>query len=103
MPFWHGDRPGRPLEFGQAIGKLARELTKAPRKEAAERLTEKHGLDRRAASNLLAYLHEQAAATGEVPSDSTDRRRAVPGRVRGLARLRDVAVGAASMPRGPRP
>jgi ATP-dependent Lhr-like helicase len=70
MPFWHGDRPGRPLEFGQAIGKLARELTKAPREEASRRLTEKHGLDRRAASNLLAYLQEQADATGEVPSDT---------------------------------
>ncbi len=26
MPFWHGDGPGRPAEFGQQIGALAREL-----------------------------------------------------------------------------
>ena len=26
MPFWRGDGPGRPLEFGQAIGQLTREL-----------------------------------------------------------------------------
>jgi ATP-dependent helicase Lhr and Lhr-like helicase len=24
MPFWHGDRPGRPLEFGKAVGALTR-------------------------------------------------------------------------------
>ncbi|MFN2387265.1 MAG: DEAD/DEAH box helicase [Thermoanaerobaculia bacterium] len=69
MPFWHGDRPGRPVEFGRAIGALARELVAAPRRSAAKKLRERHGLDDRAAHNLLTYLHEQAAATGEVPSD----------------------------------
>jgi ATP-dependent Lhr-like helicase len=71
MPFWHGDRPGRPPEFGRAIGELARTLTAAPRREAVRRLTEDHGLDRRAAANLRAYLDEQAEATGDVPSDRT--------------------------------
>jgi len=71
MPFWHGDRPGRPPEFGRAIGELARTLTAAPRREAVRKLTEEHGLDRRAAANLRAYLDEQAEATGEVPSDRT--------------------------------
>ncbi len=36
-----------------------------------ERLRERHGLDPRAAANLVAYLREQAEATGEVPSDRT--------------------------------
>ena len=71
MPFWHGDRPGRPPEFGRAIGELARTLTAAPRREAIRKLTEEHGLDRRAAANLRAYLDEQAEATGDVPSDRT--------------------------------
>src|SRR5438309_459759 len=71
MPFWHGDRPGRPLEFGMHVGKLSRELVKAPRLKAEKRLREEHGLDERAARNLLQYLHEQADATGEVPSDET--------------------------------
>src|SRR5207237_7551535 len=31
MPFWHGDRPGRPIEFGTAVGRLSRELSRAPR------------------------------------------------------------------------
>ena len=71
MPFWHGDRPGRPPEFGRAIGELARTLTATPRREAVRKLTEEHGLDRRAAANLRAYLDEQAEATGDVPSDRT--------------------------------
>jgi ATP-dependent helicase Lhr and Lhr-like helicase len=71
MPFWHGDRPGRPLEFGQVVGKLARELSAAKPAEAEERLREQHGLDERASRNLLQYLREQALVTGEVPSDRT--------------------------------
>ena len=71
MPFWHGDRPGRPTEFGQAIGALARELAAAKPEAAAKRLREEHGLDARAATNLIAYLDEQREATGEVPSDRT--------------------------------
>ncbi len=71
MPFWHGDRPGRPRAFGEAIGALARELGNAPEARAAKRLEEGHGLDAKAAANLLAYLREQREATGEVPSDRT--------------------------------
>ena len=70
MPFWHGDRPGRPLEFGRHVGKLSRELAKAPKARAIERL-KKDGLDERAAANLVQYLHDQADVTGEVPSDET--------------------------------
>ncbi len=71
MPFWHGDRPGRPTEFGQAIGELARGLVSAKPDAAARRLREEHGLDARAAANLISYLEEQKEATGEVPSDRT--------------------------------
>ncbi len=71
MPFWHGDRPGRPRAFGEAIGALARELVASGRGAAAARLRERHGLDDKAAANLLAYLEEQREATGEVPSDRT--------------------------------
>jgi ATP-dependent Lhr-like helicase len=71
MPFWHGDRPGRPPEFGLAIGELARELSAAKAGDAERRLREVHGLDPRAATNLVAYLREQRESTGEVPSDRT--------------------------------
>ncbi|MCA9609875.1 MAG: DEAD/DEAH box helicase, partial [Myxococcales bacterium] len=69
MPFWHGDRPGRPLEFGRAIGKLTRELTSMPRGAAVERLIERHSLDARAAENLMRYLEDQREATGTLPTD----------------------------------
>ena len=70
MPFWHGDRPGRPLEFGMHVGRLSRELARAPKAKALARL-QADGLDERAATNLVQYLHDQADATGEVPSDET--------------------------------
>ncbi|MBM3879221.1 MAG: DEAD/DEAH box helicase [Verrucomicrobia bacterium] len=70
-PFWHGDRPGRPLEFGRAIGQLVRALNAAPAAEARRLLREAHGLADQAADNLLAYLDDQARATSHLPSDQT--------------------------------
>ncbi|HJK90558.1 MAG TPA: DEAD/DEAH box helicase, partial [Polyangiaceae bacterium LLY-WYZ-15_(1-7)] len=69
MPFWHGDRPGRPVEFGMAIGALTRELLGAKAEVAEARLVEHHGLDERAASNLVAYLRDQKEATNAIPTD----------------------------------
>lgn len=72
MPFWHGDRQGRPLEFGQAIGALVRTLRSMPPAAAVARLTREHCLNEGAAENLVNYLAEQAAATaGAVPDDET--------------------------------
>ncbi len=71
MPFWRGEGPGRPLEFGREIGRLAREMTRGDSNQALAHLQEVHSLDRRAAANLMRYLTEQQAATGEVPSDRT--------------------------------
>lgn len=71
MPFWRGDGPGRPREFGEAIGELARRLLEQPPARASASLQADHGLDPRAAHNLLEYLQEQREATGEVPSDRT--------------------------------
>ncbi len=69
MPFWHGDRPGRPPAFGAAVGELARTLAAQGPGAAVARLRKEHGLDERAARNLVQYLVEQVEATGEVPSD----------------------------------
>ncbi|MEM9860055.1 MAG: DEAD/DEAH box helicase [Myxococcota bacterium] len=69
MPFWHGDRPGRPAEFGRAIGALTRELMAMERGAAEDRLVERHGLDRQAADNLLRYLADQKESCGHVPTD----------------------------------
>ena len=69
VPFWRGDDLGRPAELGAAVGRLARELVALPHDAARARLRAESAFDERAAGNLVAYLHEQAAATGTVPSD----------------------------------
>lgn len=69
MPFWKGDGPGRPAEFGEKIGRLARQLLALPRLVAVSKLIDEHSLDENAAENLLRYLEEQKLATGQVPSD----------------------------------
>ncbi|HSB87744.1 MAG TPA: DEAD/DEAH box helicase, partial [Ilumatobacteraceae bacterium] len=71
MPFWHGDRPGRPLELGRALGAFQREIRGAGAEAATQRLMSDYRLDRFAASNVVAYLDEQALATGVVPDDRT--------------------------------
>ncbi len=69
MPFWHGDRAGRPLEFGRRIGALVRELRETPRSVAMTRLTQEHDLEAGAAENVLRYLADQELATTIVPDD----------------------------------
>ena len=69
LPFWRGDGPGRPPELGRAIGAFVRELDALPRDRAEALLEREYGLDRFAAENLLAYLGEQKAHTGTLPTD----------------------------------
>jgi ATP-dependent Lhr-like helicase len=71
MPFWKGDGPGRPLEFGRRIGALVRELRALPKPAALTRLVSEHDLDPGAAENLMRFLEDQAEATGVVPDDRT--------------------------------
>jgi ATP-dependent Lhr-like helicase len=71
MPFWKGDGPGRPLEFGRRIGALVRELRALPKPAALTRLVTEHDLDPGAAENLLQFLADQEAATGAIPDDRT--------------------------------
>jgi ATP-dependent helicase Lhr and Lhr-like helicase len=71
MPFWKGERAGRPLEFGLAIGRLTRELGQMPHAAAMHLLTHEHDLDDGAAASLLQYLNEQRAATRDLPDAST--------------------------------
>jgi ATP-dependent helicase Lhr and Lhr-like helicase len=71
MPFWKGDGPGRPLEFGRRIGALVRELRALPKQAALTRLVAEHDLDPGAAENLLRFLADQEEATGAVPDDRT--------------------------------
>ena len=75
LPFWKGDSVGRPIELGRAMGAFVRE-TEADlddgsigRVRASERLRRDHDLDPLAAENLLAYLEDERAATGVLPTD----------------------------------
>jgi ATP-dependent Lhr-like helicase len=71
MPFWHGDKPGRPAELGRAVGETIRDLVQRDADDASARLRTTHHLDERAARNLVTYLDDQRAATGVVPDDRT--------------------------------
>jgi ATP-dependent helicase Lhr and Lhr-like helicase len=71
IAFWKADAPSRPVELGAALGKMVRELRSVQPEAAARRLRERAGFDDRAIKNLLAYLDDQAAATGAVPDDRT--------------------------------
>ncbi len=70
MPFWRGDKPGRPLELGRGMGAITREL-RAVSTEIAQQRLRADGFDERAASNLTQYLADQHEATGAVPDDQT--------------------------------
>ena len=69
LPFWRGDGPGRPIELGRALGALVREVGELPPARAAATLEQRHGLDPLAARNLIAYVTEQRAHTGTLPTD----------------------------------
>jgi len=69
MPFWRGDGPGRPLEFGKAIGQLTRQLVETPHDAAMLLLQNGHGLEASAAETLLTYLKDQQSTADAVPHD----------------------------------
>ena len=69
VPFWHGDRPGRPAELGRALGAFLRELAAKPRGEAQRWLEDHHGLERATATILLDHVQAQLDATGVLPTD----------------------------------
>ena len=71
MPFWKADAAERTVPFGEAIGKLVREIRESKRADAIKRLVKRHDLDKRAAENFLQYLADQEEATGAVPDDRT--------------------------------
>ena len=67
VPFWKGDGVGRPAELGEAIGAFSRWAVE----QRPEVLEAEYDLDRRAAVNLVEFLHEQRDATRVIPSDRT--------------------------------
>ena len=75
LPFWHGDAVGRPVELGKALGGFVREIEgdlargARGRTAALARLGERHDLDDLAAENLVAYLEDEQAGAGALPTD----------------------------------
>ena len=94
VPFWHGEGIGPPPGARRGHRRVR---TGGRRAEDEATLQRDYDLDRRAASNLLAFLREQEAATGRRALRQDARRRALPRRDRRLAAVRAVAL------RGPRP
>ena len=72
MPFWHGDKPGRPLELGRALGAFTRELaTASPSASARRACATTSGSTSSPPRTCVTYLDEQGEATGVVPDDRT--------------------------------
>ncbi len=71
LAFWRGERAGRPIELGKAMGAFLREFTEREGAAAEAWLSEHTDLDALAARNLTAYVQEQREATGAVPTDTT--------------------------------
>jgi ATP-dependent Lhr-like helicase len=71
MPFWKGDKPGRPIELGRAVGSFTRELADRRHRDAVRWLRREAALDELAAENLVRYLEDQREATGAIPDDRT--------------------------------
>jgi ATP-dependent Lhr-like helicase len=72
LPFWHGERPGRPVELGRAIGSFLRDVdTKLTSGglRAVEEMLEGTPLDSNARASLASYLLEQRAVAGALPTD----------------------------------
>ncbi len=68
MPFWHGDKLGRPIELGRAIGAFVRRL--GDDEITDEELRRDHFLDELALRNLRKYIEEEKEATGGLlPTD----------------------------------
>ena len=71
MPFWHGDAAGRPLELGRAVGAFVREVGALDPAQGREVLRTRYRLDEWAADNLAAFVEEERAVTGTLPTDRT--------------------------------
>jgi ATP-dependent Lhr-like helicase len=71
ITFWHGDALARPVEVGRALGGLTRTILSLPESQAEDYLREQTLCEHYAATNLVAYVHEQSAHAGVVPDDRT--------------------------------
>jgi ATP-dependent Lhr-like helicase len=72
VPFWRGERVGRTLDLGLAIGGFLRELAgRLDAPDCRDRLARELFLDEGAARNLLAHVRRQVLHGGALPTDRT--------------------------------
>ena len=73
LPFWHGERNGRPVELGHRIGEFVQRIVHAlgdeSKLQALRAELNSLSLDEWAIDNLFAYIAEQKASTQTVPTD----------------------------------
>ena len=78
LPFWHGNRPGRPVDLGRAIGAFTRELATMAPAEAVDWLGREHTLTPVVARNVVQHLGGSGPPPGRcppiAPSPSSDSR-----------------------------
>ena len=91
-PFWKGDRPGRPLELGRALGKLVARAARAPGRRRPKRGSRASGPRRARGVEPAAVPRRAGRGHRRGPRRPHDRDRALPRRDRRLARLHPHAV-----------
>ena len=82
MPFWHGDRPGRPLELGRAVGRFVRELREASPEAARGEAARRPRPRRSRGEQPPAVPHRAGRGHRRRPRRPHRRRRALPRRDR---------------------
>ena len=92
MPFWHGDRPGRPLELGRAVGQLSASCATQPSTRPSPSPA-RPPRPRRPGGEQPAAVPQRAGRSHRCRSRRPHRRRrALPRRDRRLAHLHPQPV-----------
>ncbi len=70
-PFWRGDSPSRPVEVGEALGRMLEEVASPTAAGEVGKQLSEAGFDDYAVANALAYAAEQKEAVGTLPGEKT--------------------------------
>ena len=92
MPFWKGDGPGRPLEFGRRIGAMVRELRALPQAGRAHAPRQRARSRSRRGGKSAALSRRSGRGDRAGSRRPDDCCRALPRRAGRLARLRADAL-----------
>ncbi len=69
LPFWRGERPGRPITLGRAMGDFLQQANRTKDRAQLRAYVKDYApLDDKAADNLVAFLTEQREVCGNLPT-----------------------------------